>query len=60
MDKLLKGFRILDIKCLDKLKNFNNDEIQSRIAAGNRRSYSLRQMFKSRAMRKQLKLRYVK
>ena len=37
-------------------KNLINDEIKSRIAAGNRRLYGLRQIFRYKAMSKAVKI----
>jgi hypothetical protein len=56
MDTYLKGFRILVLEMPWQIqKNLISDEIKSRIAAGNKCFYNLRQIYRSSAMSKTLK-----
>jgi len=65
-DVIMKGNTFAWVQnfiCLGGLlisKNLINDEIKSRIAAGDRCFYSLRQLFRSRAMSKAVKIKKYK
>ena len=54
----VQNFRYLGALIISK--NLITDEIKSRIAAGNRCFYSLRQIFRSRAMSKAVKIKIYK
>ena len=54
----VQNFRYLG--ALTILKNLINDEIKSRIATGNRCFYNLRQIFKSTAISKTVKIKIYK